>query len=252
MRAAAAAAPLLKICVPTTAGTGSETTRTSIVTDAAGNKVWLWGDELKADEVLLDPALTVGLPPALTAATGIDALVHAIEATTNRNAFAAQRPVRPRGDPARGALAAARGRAPPTSTRARRCNARPASPGSRSTTPARPSPTTSATRWASLRPIHHGRAVGLAMLATLAWNVGGPVGRWAAVAAAMGEPAEAGACPRLRAAAAAVGIEVGLAGEGFGDVTPERSPPDGPPPRTPRCAAPTRARGEEDLWVGGF
>ncbi|HEX6015366.1 MAG TPA: iron-containing alcohol dehydrogenase, partial [Geminicoccaceae bacterium] len=50
-------APLLKICVPTTSGTGSETTRTSIVTDGAGNKVWLWGEELKADEVLLDPAL---------------------------------------------------------------------------------------------------------------------------------------------------------------------------------------------------
>jgi alcohol dehydrogenase class IV len=82
-------APLLKICVPTTSGTGSETTRTSIVTDGAGNKVWLWGEELKADEVLPDPALTVGLPPALTAATGIDALVHGVEATTNRNAFAA-------------------------------------------------------------------------------------------------------------------------------------------------------------------
>ena len=49
----------MKICVPTTAGTGSEVTRTAIVTNAAGNKVWLWGDELKADEVLLDPELTV-------------------------------------------------------------------------------------------------------------------------------------------------------------------------------------------------
>jgi alcohol dehydrogenase len=41
--------PLLKVCVPTTSGTGSETTRTSIVTDGAGSKVWLWGEELKAD-----------------------------------------------------------------------------------------------------------------------------------------------------------------------------------------------------------
>ncbi len=78
--------PLPKICVPTTSGTGSETTRTSVLTTADGAKVWLWGEELKADAVLLDPALTVGLPPHLTAATGIDALVHAIEACTNRHA----------------------------------------------------------------------------------------------------------------------------------------------------------------------
>ena len=79
------AAPLRKICVPTTAGTGSETTRTAILTRADHAKVWLWGDEIKADEVVLDPELTKSLPPGLTAATGVDALVHAVEAATNRN-----------------------------------------------------------------------------------------------------------------------------------------------------------------------
>ena len=77
---------LAKICLPTTAGTGSETTRVSVFTNAKGEKVWAWGDELRADLALLDPTLTVGLPPLLTAATGVDALVHAIEAATIRRA----------------------------------------------------------------------------------------------------------------------------------------------------------------------
>lgn len=77
---------LAKICLPTTAGTGSETTRVSVFTNARDEKVWAWGDELRADLALLDPTLTVGLPPLLTAATGVDALVHAIEAATIRRA----------------------------------------------------------------------------------------------------------------------------------------------------------------------
>jgi len=76
--------PLPKILIPTTAGTGSEATRTAIITTAAGAKVWTWGEELLADVALLDPELTVGLPRGLTVATGVDALVHAIEAATNR------------------------------------------------------------------------------------------------------------------------------------------------------------------------
>src|SRR5690606_23857070 len=70
---------LVKICLPTTAGTGSETTRVSVFTNDKGEKVWAWGDQLRADLALLDPSLTVGLPATLTAATGVDALVHAIE-----------------------------------------------------------------------------------------------------------------------------------------------------------------------------
>lgn len=73
------------VCIPTTAGTGSETTAVSVLSSEEHVKFWYWGDALKPDFVVLDPELTVGLPPALTAATGLDALVHAMEAATNRN-----------------------------------------------------------------------------------------------------------------------------------------------------------------------
>jgi alcohol dehydrogenase class IV len=72
------------VMVPTTSGTGSEVTRTSILTDAEGRKLWAWGDELLPDAVLLDPTLTRSLPAPLTAATGLDAFVHALEATTGQ------------------------------------------------------------------------------------------------------------------------------------------------------------------------
>jgi alcohol dehydrogenase class IV len=80
--------PLKKIMVPTTAGTGSETSATTIFAGPEGKKLWIWGPETKADLVLLDPALTVTLPANLTAWCGLDAFVHAFEAATNRNAHA--------------------------------------------------------------------------------------------------------------------------------------------------------------------
>jgi len=76
------------VMVPTTSGTGSEVTRTSILTDPEGRKLWAWGDELLPDAVLLDPALTRGLPATLTATTGLDAFVHALEATTGQGQHA--------------------------------------------------------------------------------------------------------------------------------------------------------------------
>ncbi len=69
------------ITIPTTAGTGAETESTAMVTHVdKGMKFCVWHPQLKPTLALLDPALTVGLPPNLTAWTGADALTHAIEA----------------------------------------------------------------------------------------------------------------------------------------------------------------------------
>ena len=70
------------IMLPTTAGTGSEVTRTAVFTNLDKRKVWAWGNELASDLVILDPELTLTLPKSMTAATGLDAMVHAIEACT--------------------------------------------------------------------------------------------------------------------------------------------------------------------------
>ena len=72
-----------KICLPTTAGTGSEFSSTNVFTNDAGKKVWVWGPETKPERVILDPELTATLPPQLTAWTGLDAFAHALEAATN-------------------------------------------------------------------------------------------------------------------------------------------------------------------------
>ena len=211
------------VCVPTTSGTGSETTRTAVLTHAAGTKIWLWGAEMKADIVLLDPVLTTGLPASLTAATGIDALVHAIEASTNRNAHAANdvfchQAIRLVSRHLRRAVEA------PLDVEAR-----------------------AAMQWAatyagigidncgtavahnighalaSLRPIHHGRAVGLALRATLEWTVQSDDGRNAAAAAAMGADADARALPSaFDKLIREVGIKVSLSGEGHDDITPRQ------------------------------
>ncbi|MDQ1195256.1 iron-containing alcohol dehydrogenase [Agrobacterium sp. SORGH_AS 787] len=76
-------APL--VLVPTTAGTGSEVTNISIITTGETTKMGVVSPQLFADFVLLDAELTVGLPQVHTAATGIDAMVHAIEAYTSKH-----------------------------------------------------------------------------------------------------------------------------------------------------------------------
>ena len=69
------------IAVPTTAGTGSETGRASaIVNEKTGIKKIIFHPKFLPSIVILDPVLTVGLPPKLTAATGMDALAHNLEA----------------------------------------------------------------------------------------------------------------------------------------------------------------------------
>ncbi len=72
--------------VPTTAGTGSEVTPIAIVTTGASEKMGVVSPVLLPDVALLDPELTYGLPPHVTAATGIDAMVHAIEAHASAGA----------------------------------------------------------------------------------------------------------------------------------------------------------------------
>ncbi len=73
--------PLIQ--VPTTAGTGSEVTPVAIVTTGETSKQGVVSPLLLPDLALLDADLTLGLPPAVTAATGLDAVVHAIEAYTS-------------------------------------------------------------------------------------------------------------------------------------------------------------------------
>ena len=72
------------ILVPTTAGTGSEVTTISIVTVSDSEKKGVVSPQLLPDLALLDAQLTLGLPSHVTAATGIDAMVHAIEAFTTK------------------------------------------------------------------------------------------------------------------------------------------------------------------------
>jgi alcohol dehydrogenase class IV len=194
-----------------------------VLSDADHAKIWLWGDELKPALVILDPRLTASLPPHLTAATGIDALVHAIEAATNANANEANNlycheairlvtrhlPVvmaAPADIPARAGLqwaATLAGIAIDNCGTAIAHNIGHA--------------------LASLRPIHHGRAVGAAMLATLPWNIEGDDGPFALVAAAMGERAAAAEVPRaFERLIRAAGVKISLAGEGHDEVTPEQ------------------------------
>ena len=74
--------PLIQI--PTTAGTGSEATMVSIITTGRNTKAGAVSRVLLADKIILDPLLTLGLPSSITAATGVDAMVHAIEAFTSK------------------------------------------------------------------------------------------------------------------------------------------------------------------------
>ncbi len=74
------------VLVPTTAGTGSEVTPVSIITVGEEEKRGVSSAVILPDIAILDAELTLALPPAITAATGIDAMVHAIEAYASKNA----------------------------------------------------------------------------------------------------------------------------------------------------------------------
>lgn len=76
---------LPKILIPTTSGTGSEVTNISVLSLETTKDV-VTHDYLLADVAIVDPELTISLPPKVTAATGVDALTHAIEAYISKNA----------------------------------------------------------------------------------------------------------------------------------------------------------------------
>lgn len=76
------------VAIPTTSGTGSEATKFTIITDQEKNiKMLLKGDCLVPDLAIVDPDFTMDMPKSVTAATGLDALTHAVEAYTSKKAF---------------------------------------------------------------------------------------------------------------------------------------------------------------------
>lgn len=219
-----------RICIPTTAGTGSETTRTSVYTNARGLKVWAWGEALRADLALLDPGMTVGLPAHLTAATGVDALVHAIEAATVRRANPfndavclhairliagnLKRAVEAPDDlDARGAMSIAAAAAGIGIDNAGTGIAHAMGHA-----------------LGTIGHVHHGRAVGLCLRAALAWNAEADPGRHAAVAIALGVPGEGRSVEAVAAELApaydrfirSVGLPVPLAADGLGPADAKR------------------------------
>lgn len=183
------------ICVPTTAGTGSEATSVSILSGPDKTKYWFWGQALKPDFVIVDPELTVGLPPAMTVATGLDALVHAMEAATNRaanpgNDFYTLASIRR----VVGYLPTAYAEPDNIGARTRLLLA---------ATMAGAAIDNVGTALAhnighalgSLMPVHHGRAVALAMEATLPWVIEGNRRGFGRVANAFGLGADPDALP---------------------------------------------------------
>lgn len=215
---------LPRICMPTTAGTGSETTRVSVFTNAKSEKVWAWGDELRADLALLDPTLTTGLPAHLTAATGVDALVHAIEACTIRRA-----------NPMNDAICLQAIRL--VAQNLKRAVEVPDDLGARgamqiAAAAAGVGIDNSGTGIAhalghalgAIGHVHHGRAVGLCLRAALALNAEAAPERHAAVAAALGVPAEgrdaatvaADLAPAFDKFLRGVGLAISLERDGLG------------------------------------
>ncbi|MCH2164394.1 MAG: iron-containing alcohol dehydrogenase [Marinovum sp.] len=185
------------IAIPTTAGTGSEVTRTSIVSTPEGWKNWYYGEELAFDQAVLDPELTLSLPPHLTAWTGIDAVAHALEGATARStspaglmfglealriltmflpkAVEGGSDIDARGQVLWGSMVAG--------LALHNCNTHMGHNISHA--------------MGSLARVHHGLATGLALEASLPWLVQRPEGaeNYARAAQALGHPAEAGALP---------------------------------------------------------
>jgi alcohol dehydrogenase class IV len=207
---------LKRIMVPTTAGTGSEMTGTAVFCDGKGCKVWAWGQELFPDLVILDPSLTVTLPRDVTAITGLDALVHAIEAFTcrRRNSIAdalALHAIRLIGKHLLCAIENpadidARSNMLIASTLAGSALAQTGTAGAHSIGHA----------LATLAGIPHGRAVTIGMDALLAWNAKAATEAHAAVAEALDNSKAADqAGPAFRKLVGLTGLDLSLANAGI-------------------------------------
>lgn len=243
--------PLPVIALPTTAGTGSEVTRTSVFSNSAKMKMWAWGKELQPRIALLDPELSLAVPPQVTAGTGLDALVHAIEAATNRNRNEAadlychraialissnlQRAILDGGDiEARAALLLGSCYA---GIGIDNCGTALAHNISHAL--------------AGLAPVAHGRATGLAMLATMEWVAEGASELFSRVAAAMGEPAHASSAVKaFERLVRNCGIKVSFENEGFELDRPEQLARQmAAPENAPMLRSTLRAISEDDLLM---
>ncbi|MBV9136437.1 MAG: iron-containing alcohol dehydrogenase [Hyphomicrobiales bacterium] len=236
------------ICVPTTSGTGSETTRTAVLTREDGAKTWLWGDAVKSAAGVLDPELTRSLPATLTAATGIDALVHAVEAATSRNANAANNLY------AHAAIELVarhleRAVSHPDDIAAREGMQRAAMLAGIAIDNAGTGIAHNIGHaMGSLRKIHHGRAVGIAMLASFPWNTEEDDGRFAACGRAMGAKSSAtGFADAYERLLRACGLKVSVADEFAGISAEELARQMARPENASMRASNRREASEADL-----
>jgi alcohol dehydrogenase class IV len=185
--------PMRLVAVPTTSGSGAEVTRTAVVSQD-GRKTWAWGDPLRPDGACLMPELTIGCPPALTLASGLDAIVHAIEAGSSSRVDVTD-------DRAPSALATALPALrlvmdDPSDIAARRSMQRAASMAGRAID-AHGTGGAHAIGHAlsTVHSIPHGFAVGLALAATIEWSMAGAGYRYDDLAESAG-----GSLPTLVAA----------------------------------------------------
>ncbi len=211
---------LPKVAVPTTSGTGSEVTRTSVFS-TGDRKLWASGNRLRFNLAVLDPVLTAGMPRDLTAATGIDAMVHAIESATCRRRNPVSTAI------ALGAIRALRAWLPVAVRSPRDLKAR----GHVQIAATLAGMAFDITGVAAAHAIghalghharvHHGRAVGLALAATMEESAAAAPEAYAAVAEAL-LPGHDGAEPERAAAGAygrfirEVGLKVSLDDHGLG------------------------------------
>lgn len=176
------------VMIPTTSGTGSEVTHTAIVSDAAGHKLWAWAPDMAPDAVILDPDLSMSVPPAMIIGTGLDAFVHGLEAVTGqgRDAFtelyglAAIRH-------ARSALAPYR-RDPRDRHAAGHMQLAATLAGLAINTGGTGIAHTIGHALGSLYHVPHGIAVALGLQASLEWSIAADPARYATVAPAFGVP----------------------------------------------------------------